>query len=76
MALTTAALRWGLGRIAAHMEAVAAQLNEADGKIGDGDLGVTMVRGGRQLTEALPDLPDDVGIAFMRCAQAFTKSSG
>ncbi len=76
MALTTAALKDGLGRIAAHMETVAAPLNEADGKLGDGDLGVTMVRGGRQLVEALPDLPDDVGMALMRCAQAFTKSSG
>ena len=76
MALTTAALKWGLGRIAAHMETVADQLNVADGKIGDGDLGVTMVRGGRHLVEALPDLPDDVGMALMRCAQAFTKSSG
>ncbi len=58
------------------METVADQLNEADGKLGDGDLGVTMVRGGRQIVEALPDLPDDVGMALMRCAQAFTKSSG
>ncbi len=76
MALTTAALKSGLGRIAAHMETVADRLNEADGKVGDGDLGVTMVRGGRHLVEALPDLPDDVGMALMRCAQAFTKSSG
>ncbi len=76
MALTTSALKTGLARVAAHMETVADDLNAADGKIGDGDLGVTMVRGGRHLTAALPDLPDDVGMALMRCAQAFTKSSG
>ena len=58
------------------MESAADLLNEADGKIGDGDLGVTMVRGSRHLKEVLADLPDDVGMALMSCAQAFTKSSG
>ena len=76
MALTTAALRHGLERIAAAMEAAADELNTADGQLGDGDLGVTMVRGGRQVMAAAPGLPDDVGMALMQCAQAFTKISG
>ncbi len=76
MALTTAALRHGLERIAAAMEAAADELNTADGQLGDGDLGITMVRGGRQVIAAAPDLPDDVGMALMQCAQAFTKVSG
>ena len=76
MALTTASLKAGLTRIAAAMEAAADELNTADGKLGDGDLGVTMVRGGRLVLEALPDLPEDVGMALMKCAQAFTKTSG
>ncbi len=76
MALTTASLRAGMTRIAAAMEAAADELNTADGKLGDGDLGVTMVRGGRLVQEALPDLPEDVGMALMKCAQAFTKTSG
>ena len=76
MPLTAETLRAGLTQIAAHMETVADGLNEADGKIGDGDLGVTMVRGSRHLVDALPDLPDDVGMALLRCAQAFTKTSG
>ena len=76
MALTTETLKAGLERIAAAMEGAADELNTADGKLGDGDLGVTMVRGSRLVMEALPDLPEDVGMALMRCAQAFTKSSG
>ena len=76
MALTTESLKAGLTRIAAAMEEAADELNTADGKLGDGDLGVTMVRGCRLVMEALPELPEDVGMALMKCAQAFTKTSG
>ena len=76
MPLTSLALADGLRRIAAHMETVADALNELDGKLGDGDLGVTMTRGGRALQEVLPNLPEDVGMALMSCAQAMTKVSG
>jgi dihydroxyacetone kinase-like protein len=58
------------------METVADQLNELDGVLGDGDLGVTMVRGARELKNELPSLPDDLGPALMQCARAFTKTSG
>ena len=74
--LTTEALKGGLGRIAAHMERVAEELNTVDGKLGDGDLGVTMVRGSREVVATLDVLPDDVGMALMKVAQAFTKTSG
>src|SRR5271154_905666 len=76
MALTTPALAAGLERIADHMETVADRLNELDGQLGDGDLGVTMVRGGRELVKILPTLPADFGPALMACAQAFTRVSG
>ena len=76
MALTTPALADGLQRIAAHMETVADELNSLDGQLGDGDLGVTMTRGGRALVDILPKLPPDVGMALMACAQAMTKVSG
>ena len=75
-ALTTAVLADGLRRIAAHMETVAESLNAADGQLGDGDLGVTMQRGGREVVKALPTLPDDVGMALLACAQAVTRVSG
>jgi dihydroxyacetone kinase-like protein len=74
--LTTAVLADGLRRIAAHMETVADALNAADGALGDGDLGVTMQRGGREWVKALSTLPDDVGMALLACAQAATRVSG
>ena len=76
MPLTTPVLADGLRRIAAHMETVADELNALDGQLGDGDLGVTMTRGGRALVDILPTLPADVGMALMACAQAMTKVSG
>jgi dihydroxyacetone kinase-like protein len=76
MPLTSAVLADGLARIAAHMETVADELNALDGQLGDGDLGVTMTRGGRALRDILPTLPADVGMALLACAQAMTKVSG
>jgi dihydroxyacetone kinase-like protein len=76
MALTTKSLAVGLAGVAARMETAAEELNRRDAQIGDGDLGVTMVRIGRGVNEVLGDLPDDVGMAFMKCVQAITKVSG
>lgn len=72
----SAALARGLTRIAQHMEAVADELNTLDGKLGDGDLGITMVRGSRAVMLDLADLPPDLGKALMKVAQGFTKTSG
>tara|TARA_B100000686_G_scaffold126165_1_gene133567 strand:- start:19 stop:570 length:552 start_codon:yes stop_codon:yes gene_type:complete len=58
------------------MEQSADELNTADGLLGDGDLGVTMIRGFRHLLEELESLPEDIGMTFFQCAKAFTKSSG
>jgi len=65
-----------LPRLAAHLESSAEELNGLDAQLGDGDLGVTMVRGSRQLLEIREELPDDWGMALLKCAQAFTKTSG
>lgn len=74
--ITRDALAIGIARLTAAMEADAEMLNAADGQLGDGDLGVTMVRGMRLVSEKVDDLPDDIGMALMACAQAFTKTSG
>ncbi|MEM7441786.1 MAG: dihydroxyacetone kinase subunit L [Pseudomonadota bacterium] len=76
MALDTPTLRHGLALIAKQMEASAGELNSADGALGDGDLGVTMTRGMREVMKGADDLPDDVGMALFACAQAFTRISG
>ena len=65
-----------LPRLAEHLESSAEELNGLDAQLGDGDLGVTMVRGSRQLLEIREELPDDWGMALLKCAQAFTKTSG
>lgn len=76
MALTRDILIAGLLRIADHMESVSDELNAADGKLGDGDLGVTMVRGAREVKTIAKDLPEEVGESLMKVAQAFTRVSG
>ena len=76
MTLDIRALRAGIDRVGAAMERDFEMLNAADGALGDGDLGVTMTRGMRAIKEQADDLPDDLGMALLRCAQAFTKSSG
>jgi dihydroxyacetone kinase-like protein len=59
-----------------EVEAMADELNELDAVLGDGDLGVTMVRGTRAILAELAEFPDDMGIALPKCAQAFTRTSG
>lgn len=74
--LTVQGLRTALTRTAAKLEACADELNALDAQLGDGDLGVTMVRGARAVASELPQLPDDFGMALLKCAQAFTRLSG
>ena len=76
MALTRDVLIKGLSAIADHMEKVADELNTLDGKLGDGDIGVTLVRGGREVKTVLGDLPPEIGEALMKVAQALTRTSG
>ena len=73
---TTATVREALGRIIEKLEASADELNRLDAQLGDGDLGVSLVRGARAVAAELPNLPNDVGMALLKCAQAFTRLSG
>ena len=74
--ITTDSIKTAATKIAQLMEESAEELNAADGLLGDGDLGITMVRGFREIIEVRDSLPDDVGMALFQCAKAFTKSSG
>jgi len=74
--ITTESIKNAVTKIARLMEESADELNAADGRLGDGDLGITMVRGFREIIEVRDSLPDDVGMALFQCAKAFTKSSG
>ena len=70
--LTTDVLRWAISSMATKMESCANELNALDNQIGDGDIGITMVTGFRAMLEVSADLPEDVGMALLKCAQAFT----
>ena len=50
--------------------------NSADGKIGDGDLGVTILHGLEEINNTINKFSDDIGANFMLCSQAFVKKSG
>ena len=50
--------------------------NSADGKIGDGDLGVTILHGLEEVNNNIAKFSDDMGVNFMLCSQAFVKKSG
>ena len=74
--LTTEVLSRAIHRIALHVASEANELNALDGKLGDGDLGVTMSRGFTHVLDALPSFTDDLGQAFLACSRAFTRESG
>jgi dihydroxyacetone kinase-like protein len=57
------------------MELAAPELNALDGDLGDGDLGVTMMRAGEALSAEADDFPDDIGLALLKCAQIFQRAS-
>ena len=50
--------------------------NSIDGKIGDGDLGVTILHGLEEINNSISKFSDDIGTNFMVCSQAFVKKSG
>ena len=52
------------------------EFNSTDGKIGDGDLGVTILHGLEEVNKNISKFTDDLGANFMICSQAFVKKSG
>ena len=52
------------------------EFNLADGKIGDGDLGITILNGLEEINNNINKFNDDMGSNFMICSQAFVKKSG
>ena len=52
------------------------EFNAADGKIGDGDLGITILNGFEEINNNINKFSDDMGENFMTCSQAFVKKSG
>ena len=52
------------------------KFNAVDGKIGDGDLGITIQSGLEEINNNINKFNNDMGANFMVCSQAFVKKSG
>tara|TARA_B100000686_G_scaffold102572_1_gene109860 strand:- start:622 stop:1209 length:588 start_codon:yes stop_codon:yes gene_type:complete len=52
------------------------EFNTADGKIGDGDLGITIQSGLEEINNNISKFNEDMSANFMICSQAFVKKSG
>ena len=52
------------------------EFNAVDGKIGDGDLGVTILNGLEEINNNKSNFKDDMENNFIVCSQAFIKKSG
>ena len=52
------------------------EFNTADGQIGDGDLGITILNGLEEINNNTHKFKDDLSVNFMICSKAFVKKSG
>jgi dihydroxyacetone kinase-like protein len=75
MPLTVGSLRYATARILAALETEHENLTRLDGQIGDGDLGITLLKAFRELDRIKAELPDDLGQAFMQSAAAVSRVS-
>ncbi|MEM5503167.1 dihydroxyacetone kinase subunit L [Ahrensia kielensis] len=76
MSFTTRSLQTAIDKIHANIEPIGKEMNELDGRLGDGDLGVTLINGFNNLAKVRDDLPDDFGMALLSAAKAITAVSG
>lgn len=75
MGFTTDDLRTAAARLAAAADGAQAELNALDGQLGDGDLGITVATGWKEVANEAPAMPDDVGMAFLAASKAFQRVS-
>jgi dihydroxyacetone kinase-like protein len=73
--MTTASIQWAVGRLAEKLRASFDELNEVDAAVGDGDLGVTIARAAEGLSAEAAKLPEDIGLALVRCAQTLIRTA-
>lgn len=74
--MNASSLKAALARWAQAMISAAPELNELDGRLGDGDLGATLEKCATNVNAALPTMPDTLEDVFKACAQACAKASG
>lgn len=69
-------VREALGRWCDAMEAAAPELNELDGRLGDGDLGTTLSRCAANVREELAAPAESLEALLQACAKACARASG
>jgi dihydroxyacetone kinase-like protein len=75
MPIDREALRAGIAAILARLEAEHQMLTELDGRVGDGDLGLTLLKAFRALDGLRHGLPADLGQALAQMGSAVAKVS-
>lgn len=75
MPLTTTTLRTAIAGIDARLETEHQRLTALDAQLGDGDLGITLLKAFRALTDISATLPEDLGQALLACGSAISKVS-
>ena len=75
MGFTAADLKAAAGAVAQAATAARDELNAQDGKLGDGDLGITVANGFAAVAEDAAGFGDDLGQAFLGCSKAFQRVS-
>lgn len=73
MGFTTSDLRAAAARLATAADGAQAELNALDGQLGDGDLGITVATGWKEVANEA--MPEDVGMAFLAASKAFQRVS-
>ncbi len=76
MGISKNTLKLAIEKIAEKIDPIGDEMNRLDGQLGDGDLGVTLVNGFRNLQGIKDDLPDDLGRALFAMAKSVTAVSG
>ena len=74
--ITTAKLSAFIGRAAQVLTESRDELNALDARLGDGDIGVTIGASVSAIAAEIETLPEDVGMALMKCAQIITRTGG
>ena len=75
MPLTTQSLKAGISSIRERLETEHQRLTDLDAQLGDGDLGVTLLKAFRALEDIKATLPADLGMAFLAAGSAVSKVS-
>lgn len=74
MSITLEEFKSAVQRISVACDQSQILLCDADSRLGDGDLGITMQKGWKQIAEDAQNWPDDFSQAFFQCSKSLQKA--